>query len=434
MGLLTYAYPAARARPRARHRALPRVPRAADARARARRRAPGCAAAISPNERLQQLFHPWTSYVIVPLFALANAGIAIDGDVPRRARSPRRSRSASWSATWSASRSASSARPGWSRALSRGRLRPPVGWAAVAGGGTIAGIGFTVVAADRDARVRRRRSSRRRSSASSARRSCASLLTWLRVPRHRAAAAAAARSRALLGTAEPLVDLDVDRRPGARPHPRARSTRRSRSSSTATSSARTAGRPSRSSASCSRDFGDVALRLAAPAAERRPPARAARRRGGRGGRRAGRVLGDARPAARPPGRAATAATCVGYAEQLGLDVDRFRDDLREHAGAGADRRGRRQRRPQRRLRHARRSSSTAAATTAPTTSTRCPPPSARPARARRCAPRTETTLGDGVSAVDPITPDVLIPQPHELVRGTGRRTRSPGGRRWPTVC
>ena len=28
--------------------------------------------------------------------------------------------------------------------LSRGRLRPPVGWAAVAGGGTVAGIGFTV--------------------------------------------------------------------------------------------------------------------------------------------------------------------------------------------------------------------------------------------------------------------------------------------------
>jgi Na+:H+ antiporter, NhaA family len=28
--------------------------------------------------------------------------------------------------------------------LTRGRLRPPVGWAAVAGGGAIAGIGFTV--------------------------------------------------------------------------------------------------------------------------------------------------------------------------------------------------------------------------------------------------------------------------------------------------
>ena len=32
---------------------------------------------------------------------------------------------------------------------------------------------------------------------------------------------------------------------------------------------------------------------------------------------------------------------VGYAEQLGLDVDRFRDDLREHVGRGARRRGRR---------------------------------------------------------------------------------------------
>jgi len=31
--------------------------------------------AISPNERLQYDLHPWTSYVIVPLFALANAGI-----------------------------------------------------------------------------------------------------------------------------------------------------------------------------------------------------------------------------------------------------------------------------------------------------------------------------------------------------------------------
>ena len=40
---------------------------------------------VSPNERLQQLCHPWTSYVIVPLFALANAGIAIDGDFLARA-------------------------------------------------------------------------------------------------------------------------------------------------------------------------------------------------------------------------------------------------------------------------------------------------------------------------------------------------------------
>ena len=37
----------------------------------------GLAYAISPNERFQYLLHPWTSYVIVPLFALANAGIHI---------------------------------------------------------------------------------------------------------------------------------------------------------------------------------------------------------------------------------------------------------------------------------------------------------------------------------------------------------------------
>ena len=34
---------------------------------------------ISPNERLQEFYHPWTSYVIVPLFALANSGILISG-------------------------------------------------------------------------------------------------------------------------------------------------------------------------------------------------------------------------------------------------------------------------------------------------------------------------------------------------------------------
>lgn len=41
----------------------------------------GLADAVSPNERLQALWHPWTSYVIVPIFALANAGLAIDGDM-----------------------------------------------------------------------------------------------------------------------------------------------------------------------------------------------------------------------------------------------------------------------------------------------------------------------------------------------------------------
>src|SRR5207248_10138080 len=41
----------------------------------------GVASAISPNERLQYGLHPWTSFVIVPLFALANAGIHVDGSL-----------------------------------------------------------------------------------------------------------------------------------------------------------------------------------------------------------------------------------------------------------------------------------------------------------------------------------------------------------------
>ena len=55
--------------------------------------------AISPNERLQRKLHPWTSYVVVPLFALANAGIHVTGGPARRsvrladhARHPRRIR------------------------------------------------------------------------------------------------------------------------------------------------------------------------------------------------------------------------------------------------------------------------------------------------------------------------------------------------------
>jgi Na+/H+ antiporter NhaA len=39
-------------------------------------------ATISPNDRLQYKLHPWTSRVIVPLFALANAGLTLRGDLP----------------------------------------------------------------------------------------------------------------------------------------------------------------------------------------------------------------------------------------------------------------------------------------------------------------------------------------------------------------
>jgi Na+/H+ antiporter NhaA len=41
--------------------------------------------AVSPIQRLQQLLHPWSSYLVVPVFALANAGVALDGQALSRA-------------------------------------------------------------------------------------------------------------------------------------------------------------------------------------------------------------------------------------------------------------------------------------------------------------------------------------------------------------
>jgi Na+/H+ antiporter NhaA len=42
-------------------------------------------AAPSPNERFERAIHPWSSYLVVPLFALANAGVALGGDAVSRA-------------------------------------------------------------------------------------------------------------------------------------------------------------------------------------------------------------------------------------------------------------------------------------------------------------------------------------------------------------
>ena len=103
----------------------------------------GLSATLSPNARLQSFFHPWTSYLIVPLFALANAGIALNPDFLSTAyRAPVTVGVivgyvvGKPAAVVAASRLVT--------ALSRGRIRPPVGWVTVLGSGTIAGIGFTV--------------------------------------------------------------------------------------------------------------------------------------------------------------------------------------------------------------------------------------------------------------------------------------------------
>ena len=207
VGLVTSAYPPARDEPRAR-RPSSRARSASSRRPSSPRSAQlGVASAISPNERLQYRLHPWTSYVIVPLFALANAGIHVDGDL-LSTRSPRRSHSGSSSATWSASRSASLAPPGSPRgdgARLTGQL---------AGAGRRGGDGrhrLHGVAAGRDARVRRRRARARRSSACSPRPCSRRCVAWVVVP-CRPAAARRVRARQLAHTAETLLDLaeDVD--------------------------------------------------------------------------------------------------------------------------------------------------------------------------------------------------------------------------------
>jgi Na+/H+ antiporter NhaA len=103
----------------------------------------GLAAAISPNDRLQYRLHPWTSFVIVPVFALANAGITIDSGLLSDALTspitlgivfgyvvgkPIGFLAAARIVTW----------------LWPGELRLSVSWPVLAGGGIVAGVGFTV--------------------------------------------------------------------------------------------------------------------------------------------------------------------------------------------------------------------------------------------------------------------------------------------------
>ena len=43
--------------------------------------------AISPLARLQTALHPWSAFVVLPLFALANAGVALSGEALRQSLS-----------------------------------------------------------------------------------------------------------------------------------------------------------------------------------------------------------------------------------------------------------------------------------------------------------------------------------------------------------
>ncbi|MFC6081136.1 Na+/H+ antiporter NhaA [Sphaerisporangium aureirubrum] len=99
--------------------------------------------AVSVNERLQLMLHPWSSYVIVPIFALANAGVRLDGESLRHAVSS----PVTWGivlglvlgklvgislGTWIPLR------------LNWGILPGNLVWGQMLGGAAVSGIGFTV--------------------------------------------------------------------------------------------------------------------------------------------------------------------------------------------------------------------------------------------------------------------------------------------------
>jgi Na+/H+ antiporter NhaA len=166
----------------------------------------GLAQSLSPNERLQRAYHPWTSYVIVPLFALANAGVEISSEfLARAATSPI---TLGVVAGYVLGKPIGIVGTAWlvSR-LARGRLRIPVGWAALAGSGAIAGIGFTVSLLIASLAFSGPELQEAKLGVLSAA-MLASLLAWMvfaltdRLP-------PAQRTRALLGTAETLIDLAV---------------------------------------------------------------------------------------------------------------------------------------------------------------------------------------------------------------------------------
>jgi len=101
------------------------------------------ASAISPNERLQYRFHPWSSFGIVPLFALANVGIHVNGGLLADAVGSPITLGIVFGyvvgkplgilgATWLASRQA------------LGGLRRSLSWPVFTLAGTVAGVGFTV--------------------------------------------------------------------------------------------------------------------------------------------------------------------------------------------------------------------------------------------------------------------------------------------------
>jgi Na+/H+ antiporter NhaA len=167
----------------------------------------GVASAISPNERLQYRLHPWTSFVIVPVFALANAGIHVDGDLlARAAGSPV---TLGILAGYVAGKPLGLLGSSWLATRPRlGGLRRSLSWPELAGAGAVAGVGFTVSLLISSLAFEGRTLDEAKLGVLAAA-VVASLAAWgvFRIARR---LPEGMRARQLLGTAEELLDLSDD--------------------------------------------------------------------------------------------------------------------------------------------------------------------------------------------------------------------------------
>jgi len=327
-GLLTLAYPAARGDlERAsdlfrlfREQPTPELARSAQS---------GLAAAISPNERLQQIYHPWTSYVIVPLFALANAGIAINGDFLLHAYGTPVTLGILFG--YVLGKPVGIVGGSWLVAkLTRGKLRPPVGWATVAGAGSVAGIGFTVSILIATLAFDGQQLDEAKLGVLSAA-LCASVLTSL-VYRATRLLPKQMQIRALVGTAEVIVDLGAPVDP-ERDHIRGPVDAPVTVVEYGDFQCPFCGRAEGAVRELLADWGDVAyvwrhlpLNDVHPYAQQAAEAAEAAAEQGKFWEMHDRLL-DHQDELRIP-------DIVRHARELGLDLERFEDDLRKHEGAG----------------------------------------------------------------------------------------------------
>jgi Na+/H+ antiporter NhaA len=103
----------------------------------------GVERAVSPVERLQRLYHPWTSYVVVPIFALANAGVTLDAEMVQAALGSALTLGVVAGLVVGklvgiTLAAGAAVRFGW------GTLDRGLGFPQIAGGAALSGIGFTI--------------------------------------------------------------------------------------------------------------------------------------------------------------------------------------------------------------------------------------------------------------------------------------------------